>query len=98
MARFDVHPGAEGLGYLLDCQADLLRHLDTRVVVPLIPAEGLPRASRLNPVFEVEGKAVVMSTQLIFAIPVRHLEGRITSLSREHVAIVNALDMLITGY
>ena len=98
MARFDVHPGAKRLGFLLDCQADLLDHLETRVVVPLLPAAGLPRATRLNPVFEIEGEKVVMSTQLIFAIPVRHLQPRIMSLSGEHVAILNALDMLITGY
>ncbi len=98
MARFDVYPGARGKGYLLDCQADLLDHLETRVVVPLLPAAGLPAATRLNPVFTLEGTEVVMSTQLIFAIPVQHLDRRIGSLAKEHVAIINALDMLLTGY
>lgn len=98
MARFDVYPGARGKGYLLDCQADLLGHLETRVVIPLLPAARVPAATRLNPVFDVNGSSVVMSTQLIFAIPVQHLETRITSLAREHVTILNALDMLISGY
>ena len=98
MARFDVHPGARGRGYLLDCQADVLSHLETRVVVPLLPATGLPTASRLNPVFEVAGLSVVMSTQLIFAIPVDHLSPRVTTLADENIAITNALDMLLTGY
>ena len=98
MAQFDIHPGAPGKGYLLDCQADVLDHLETRAVVPLLPAAGLPAATRLNPVFEVEGNEVVMSTQLIFAVPVQHLAPRLGSLSKEHVAIVNALDMLLTGY
>ncbi|HST36427.1 MAG TPA: CcdB family protein [Allosphingosinicella sp.] len=98
MARFDVYPGARGKGYLLDCQADLLEQLETRVVVPLLPAAGLPAATRLNPVFAVDGMPVVMSTQLIFAIPIQHLEGRVASLGEHHVAIINALDMLLTGY
>ena len=98
MARFDVYPGARGKGYLLDCQADLLDHLETRVVVPLLPAAGLPAATRLNPMFEVEGTPVVMSTQLIFAIPVQHLAPGVASLAPQHVTIMNALDMLLTGY
>jgi len=98
MARFDVYPGAHDKGFLLDCQADLLDHLETRVVVPLLPAAGLPAATRLNPIFEVEGAQVVMSTQLIFAIPIQHLNRRTSSLAKQHVAILNALDMLLTGY
>lgn len=34
MARFDVYKNAGGSGYLLDVQADLLNHLNTRIVVP----------------------------------------------------------------
>jgi hypothetical protein len=39
-----------------------------------------------------------MSTQLIFAIPREHLGASLTSLTDEHSAIMNALDMLISGY
>jgi toxin CcdB len=98
MARFDVYPGARGKGYLLDCQADVLNHLETRVVVPLLPAAGAPVATRLNPVFEVEGFRLVMGTQLIFAIPAERLDRKIASLGDQHPAIMNALDMLLTGY
>jgi toxin CcdB len=98
MARFDVYQGSRGKGYLLDCQSDVLDHLETRVVVPLLPAAGLPVATRLNPAFQVEGTSVVMSTQLIFAIPVQHLGRRSGSLASQHLPIMNALDMLLTGY
>ncbi|CAM5429606.1 hypothetical protein TMEC54S_03045 [Thauera mechernichensis] len=37
MARFDVYRNSAGEGFLLDVQADLLSHLNTRVVVPLLP-------------------------------------------------------------
>jgi toxin CcdB len=97
MARFDVFPGARGRGYLLDCQADLLSALSTRAVVPLLPEEGLPRATRLNPVFEIGGQSHVMSTQLIFAIPADRLTQRVANLADDHDIIMNALDMLLTG-
>ena len=38
MARFDAYPRPDGApGLLLDVQADLMSHLSTRVVVPLLP-------------------------------------------------------------
>ena len=36
MARFSAHRLSDG-SWVLDCQADLLDHLTTRFVVPLIP-------------------------------------------------------------
>ncbi len=97
MARFDVYRGAKGLGYLLDCQADLLSHLETRAVVPLMPVAGLPKVSQLNPSFDIDGEPHLIATQLIFAIPVDRVGNRITSLADEHTVILNALDMLLTG-
>jgi toxin CcdB len=96
MARFDVYRGTRGKGYLLDCQSDFLDDFETRVVVPLMPEDGLYIASRLNPVFEIDGKKHVMSTQLIFAIPLDRLGKRQTSLANEHYNIIAALDVLFT--
>ena len=98
MARFDVYPGARGKGYLLDCQADILDELSTRVVVPLVPVGGLPKATRLNPMFSISGQNYVMSTQLIFAIPAERLSPTVGNLKDEHPIIMNALDMLLTGF
>ncbi|QHI97971.1 hypothetical protein GT347_08170 [Xylophilus rhododendri] len=51
MARFHVYRNAEGQGYLLDIQADLLGHLNTSVVVPLLPLPFAPSPARmLNPI------------------------------------------------
>jgi toxin CcdB len=72
MSRLDVHPmqGKAGLGYVLDVQADLLSHLSTRTVVPLLPEEHAPKPiSELNPVFEIGGKRHVLVTQAIASIP-----------------------------
>jgi toxin CcdB len=96
MARFDVYEGAGT--YLLDCQADILDHLETRFVVPLFPADNVPRANRLNPLLNVAGRPFVMATQLASAMPARELREPVDSLADEHDVIIGAFDMLITGY
>lgn len=99
MARFDVFRSGAGRGYLLDCQADILRHLNTRFCVPLMHPDEAPIAGeRLNPEFQVAGEQVRMVTQFAAAVPVAALGTVIDNLSDEHSAIVNALDMLISGY
>jgi toxin CcdB len=98
MARFDVYELRKG-GLVLDCQADLLRDLKTRFVVPLLVEEAAPRAAvRLNPVFQFSGGSYVMVTQFAAAVHVRELGDVVASLKREATAITNALDMLLTGY
>lgn len=97
MSRFDVFRAA-GPGYLLDCQADLLSHFKTRFVVPLLPAPKAAAASRLHPVFEIEGAPVVMVTQLASAVPLSEMGKHVTSLAEEQPKIMNALGMLMTGY
>lgn len=98
MARYDVYK-ARGGGYLLDCQADILRYLNTRFCVPLMAPDVAPIAGeRLNPEFQVAGEEVRMVTQFAAAVPVRELGAVVDCLADEHSAIVNALDMLTTGY
>jgi toxin CcdB len=99
MAKFDVYRRGDGPGYLLDCQADLLDGLNTRLVVPLLPPEDAPKpAARLNPLLEIEGRAVVMVTQFAAAVLVRELGEQAGSLLEEQDAIGLALDMLISGF
>ena len=99
MAKFDVHRLRQGGDLVLDCQADLLDDLNTRLVVPLLPADEAPKAAaRLNPRFEIEGAELVMVTQFATAIPTRELGEKVISLNGEQDAIGNALDMLISGF
>jgi len=99
MAKFDVFRRRAGAGYLLDCQADLLSRLNTRFVVPLLPLEDAPKpAARLNPVFELEGESYVMMTQFAAAVPVSELGEKVASLRDRDIDILNALDMLISGF
>lgn len=98
MARFDVYRMPDGT-YALDCQADGFQHFNTRFAVPLRPIDDAPIAARrLNPVFTVEGRDVVMVTQFAAAIALRVLGDHVASLADHDAQITAALDMLLTGY
>ncbi|GAK34565.1 plasmid maintenance protein CcdB [Iodidimonas nitroreducens] len=99
MAQYGLFPDPAGNGYLLDVQSDLLEGLNVRAVVPLLPQECAPMAaSRLNPVFEIDGTAHLMMTQYIAAVPVGILNAPIGDLSTKFDAITAALDMLFHGF
>ena len=98
MARFSVHASTEDGKYLLDVQADLLDHLNTRVVVPLLPAASAPKPAKvLNPTFEIEGVHYVLVTQFLATVPRRLLGKELANLQAEASVIVNALDCLFQG-
>ena len=103
MARHDVYRNASRqssaeIPYLLDVQADLLKDLASRVVVPLVTLAALPKPMvRLNPVFTVDGRKVVMATTDIAGVPLAVLGPKVSSLAEESAAITGAIDFLLTG-
>jgi toxin CcdB len=98
LAQFDVHRQGGGSSLVIDCQTDLLNHIDSRFVVPLVPqGEAPPPSRRLNPAFEIDGKTYVMVTQSAAAVRRDRLGPPITSLADRDREIINALDLLITG-
>lgn len=104
MAQFDVfrntNPASRTrIAYLLDVQSDLLDSLSTRVMVPLCRPELLKGklADRLNPVFEIEGRRMVMLTPELAGVSGKNLGGPVVNLAAERPAIVAALDLLIAG-
>ncbi len=103
MAQFDIHSNTNErtraqIPYLLDVQSDLLDSLATRVVVPLIAVERIARPiTRLNPVFEVGGANVVMSTPELAGVAISTLGPVVMSVKHHRVDIINALDLLLTG-
>ena len=98
MARFDVYKSGNARGLLLDIQSDLLDEFGSRVVVPLLPAEDMQSVSRLHHVFVINDERYIMSTHLIFAIPVDRLGAKIGSLAQEDLVITSAVDKLFSGY
>ena len=98
MARYDVYVMKRGGALVVDCQADLLDGLKTRVVVPLIAESAAPKPARsLNPVFVVGGERYVLMTQLLSAVEVRELGDTVGSLASEGETVMGALDLLLTG-
>lgn len=98
VSQFDVHRLRTGADLVIDCQADLLAQLNTRLVAPLIPRDVAPApAQRLNPVFMIDGRDHVMVTQFAAAIHVRELAETVLSLREHSFEIVGALDVLVTG-
>ncbi len=99
MARYDVYDNAAGNDYLLDVQSDILDAMNTRMIVPLMAAKNAPKpASRLNPVFDINGKRYVMVTQFMAAVPVTILKTPTANFSLHSDQITNALDMLFQGF
>ena len=98
MARFSVYPNPDGVGYLLDVQADMLRHLNSRLVVPLMPLGKAPKpATRLNPLFVVDGIEHSMVTQYMAAIPTSVLKREMMHVLDRRDDIVNAIDDYLAG-
>jgi len=103
MAQYDIYRNANphtrrAIPFLLDVQSDLLDPLATRVVVPLIRKSEIPNpARRLNPVFEVEGTEVVMSTPELVGVLREALGSKVASLSERRADILAALDLQFTG-
>jgi toxin CcdB len=97
MAQFDVYRLADG--FVIDCQSDLIHHYETCFAVPLLAVgEGPSIAKRLNPVFDVGDRQLVMYTQYAAAVPRRVLEEKIASLAADRDRIVAAIDMLVSGF
>ena len=98
MARFDVHEIEEGT-LVVVCQAELFDHLDVRFVVPLIPIESAPDAAgRLNPVIEIDGRRYLAFPQWSGGMPTRTLGQKTANIDSQGLAILNAFDMLISGF
>ncbi len=96
VCQFDVY--RLGSGLVIDCQSDLLAHLNTRVVVPLIPLDQAPKpARRFNPVFAIGGSDHAMNTQFVSAVELRELGEVVVSLADRSFEITDALDVLISG-
>lgn len=97
-SRLAVYRNTTGAGFLLDVQAELLSHLNTRMVVPLLPLGQAPTPARtLNPVFDIEGEQVVMVTQFMAAVPVKALGEAVDSAGAHTFEVTAALDCLFSG-
>ena len=101
MEQFDVYlnPNKETntlVPYLLDIQHDILKHTNTRIVIPLII--NIPKIKTLNPQFTIENKLVTLSVLEMASLEKWELGTKVLSLKEHRTEIINAIDFLITGY
>ena len=99
MARFHAYRVPGIAGYLLVVQADLLDHIATRVVVPLVPdVEALRPERRLNPVIAIDGTDHVLMPQQMGSVPASVLKNTAADLSHEAERVTAAVDFLMQGF
>lgn len=86
---------------VVDVQSDVLNHTSTRVVVPLVDASDLkgPQPGRLTPIFEVEGRKMMLLPLQMAAIPLREMDRPPLRMltEGEAYAVSGALSVIFEG-
>jgi toxin CcdB len=101
MAQFDVYENTNArtkkdIPYLLDIQNDILKDLQTRVVVPLVLY--MKPAKILNPEFNIDGLNLTMSTAELAGVSKDKLGSVVCSIEDKKYEIISAVDFMITGF
>ena len=105
MAQFDVHRNKgqlqASIPFVVLVQSSLFDRYKRRVVAPLVLRQGMRGQSsaagtRLNPVFQVEGLAVVLNPLEIVSLSLDQLGLYVSSLADQGQAIADALDELFS--
>jgi toxin CcdB len=98
--RFDVYAIPRGaVPYVVDVQSDFLSYLASRMIIPIIPAENLPkRIADLHPLLHINGDRHVLVTHQLTSISKRDLKIPVASLEKHRDEITRALDILFTGF
>ena len=98
MAQFDIYEVRSTGGFAVDVQSDLLNHLRTRLIIPLLEGDESDwPMRRLAPRLEVEGRTATLGTPFMIGVPLSELNGPVGSLSSHGYEIMDAIDLLLTG-
>ena len=86
--------------FLLDVQSDVLSILKTRVVVPLYRKEvaGAQAMTRLTPMLCFQNQELVAMVPELAGIPWRDLGPAAGNLAAARDEILQAVDLLLTGF
>jgi toxin CcdB len=101
MARFDVYEvKGTPFPYVVDVQSDLLYDIETRVVIPLIPAKsyGRPPFPRLTPVLKIGRTSYLLMTPNIGAQDSRLFKKPVSNLAKYSFEITDSIDFLLQGF
>jgi toxin CcdB len=85
---------------LVDVQAELLRNLETRVVIPLVKGAAFTSypLGLLMPTVEVEGESYLLVTPQLAGVSQWDLGAHTGSVAGHSRAIATALDILLRGF
>lgn len=86
--------------YFLDVQTDLISVLNSRIVIPVIPAANLEREApkRLCPTFQIDSNEYALLTHQLTSVPASILKHPVENLEVFRGEIINAIDLLISGF
>jgi toxin CcdB len=100
MPRSDVHRCRRaGVPYLVDNQTDLSGRLPTRLVIPRLPATAFASLiERLHLRVAVEGRELVLATNLMASVRRDQLGDKVASLEDRRGEIIAAVDFLQQGF
>lgn len=99
VAQFDLYRRRGEPGYLLNVQHDVVDHLPTRLVIPVLPASDAPRAFRgINLQIEIGGVAHTVFPHYVAAFPRVELGRPVGNLASQRDALLQAFDLLLTGF
>lgn len=103
MAQFDVYENTntqsrESYPLLLDIQADILRDLNTRIIIPLTPLSGATKPLVFTPMIEIRGRKYRALFNLMASYPVAELGMGMTNLADSRSTLMAAYDFVIQGY
>jgi len=98
--RFDVYALPRGTTpYVVDVQSEFLSHLDSRMVIPILPKANVQQSiAGLHPLVEIGGDRHVLVTHQLTSILKRDLKHPVASLAEHRDEITRALDILLTGF
>ena len=84
--------------YFVDVQTGLLDDLNSRVVIPIAPAQDAKSFPKnLCPIVEINNKQFALLTHQITTVSSSFLESKEGSLLLNRDDIISALDFLLTG-
>ena len=101
MAQFDVYINENlitnnRVPFLVDVQNDILKSLNTRVVIPL--ARNLKDVQGLTKELIINDEKLYLISSQIGAVHINELQQKVTSLENQKDEIKNSLDFLIYGF
>jgi toxin CcdB len=101
MAQFDVYENIHAetrasVPYLLDIQHPLHDRLRSRLVIPL--SRDAREVQGLYPAVTVRGEKLVALVPEMGGVSREHLGKKVDNLASEASEILNAIDLLVTGF